>query len=100
MIMMEKDYNRLKTWLPPLMKRANLTAEKLGMKVGVSRTAVYNWMSDSDRPEPETMAKVCRVLGVPLQDGLRQYTPKKRGNPYFGPDNPWNREKSLRTRKR
>jgi transcriptional regulator with XRE-family HTH domain len=83
------DYNNLGNWLPPLLKKAGLTTEQLSQKIGTSRTTVYNWLTDECRPTEETMARTCRLLGVPLEEGLRQYMPRKRGNPYFGPNNPW-----------
>lgn len=86
---MEKDYNHLKKWLPPLVKKLGLTFEQFARKSKVSRTAIYNYMSDADRPESDTMVRMCRILGVPFEEGLRQYTPKKRGNPNFGPDSPY-----------
>jgi transcriptional regulator with XRE-family HTH domain len=94
---MEKDFNLLGTWLPPLVKKTGLTFEQFARKVKVSRTAIYAYMVDNNRPETQTMVRICRVLGVPLEEGLRQYTPKKRGNPNFGPDNPYTRGLKRRT---
>jgi transcriptional regulator with XRE-family HTH domain len=59
-------------------------------RIKTGRTTIYNWLSDQRRPTEETMARVCRELKVPLEEGLRQYTPRPRGNPPFGPNNPWN----------
>jgi transcriptional regulator with XRE-family HTH domain len=86
---MRGDYNNLGNWLPPLLKKAGLTPEQLSQRIGASRTTVYNWLSDKCRPGEETMARACRELKVPLEEGLGQYTPRPRGNPYFGPNNPW-----------
>jgi transcriptional regulator with XRE-family HTH domain len=78
---MEKDFNHLNKWIPKRLAERGWSVEKLANHSGISRTAVYRWMYDDDRPEEETMLKVCRALDVPLEEGLRQYVPKKKGRP-------------------
>ena len=46
--------------------RAGLTQTALAQRVGVSRTAVVNWESGSNRARPsaERLEEVCRITGV------------------------------------
>ena len=50
-------------------------------QAGLSRAAIYLYLSDQCRPTPFHMAKMCRVLGVPIREGLAQYVPKPSGRP-------------------
>lgn len=77
----KNDYNHLKAWMLPMLQDRGLSIEKFSDLVGVSKTVVYNWMHDLNRPTEETMVVVCRELGRPLEEGLRQYTPKPLGRP-------------------
>lgn len=63
------------------MKEAGLTVDKLANRSGISRTAIYKWMYDEDRPTEDSMVKLCHALGVNLQEGLREYVPKRNGRP-------------------
>lgn len=76
------DYNRLPQWLPEKIAATGFTVEQVGNRIGVSRTSMYGYLLGSYRPTSQTMVKLCRVLGVPFEEGLKQYTPKKRGRPY------------------
>jgi len=67
--MMEKNFNNLGKWLPPRMEKRGLTAEKLSQMTGISRSSVYNYLIDACRPSTQTMVKICRVLGEPLEAG-------------------------------
>ena len=96
---MAKDYSHLPVWLRRQLRRVGLTPEKFGQRAKVSRISVYAYLSDRSRPSEQTMAKICRVLGVPFAEGLRQYTPKAVGNPNFGPDNPYVRGPRARRRR-
>lgn len=79
--MFNRDFNHLEDWLLPKLRDRKLSVEKFANFVGVSRAAVYHWLKDETRPDPETMVSVCQVLGVPLEEGLRQYTPRPEGRP-------------------
>jgi transcriptional regulator with XRE-family HTH domain len=78
---MAKDFNHINRWLPPLLKSKGLTMEKFSRKVKVSRAAVYAYMTDRNRPDSQIMLRMCRVLGVPFEEGLKQYVPKQVGRP-------------------
>jgi transcriptional regulator with XRE-family HTH domain len=79
---MAKDFNNLAKWIPARMKEAGIeTVEKLANRAGLSRTAIYRWFYDQDRPSEDSMLKICRVVGVSLEEGLSQYSPKKVGRP-------------------
>lgn len=79
--MKERDFSNLNVWLPRKAKTAKLTFEQIAHRVGISRTMMYEYVSDLSRPTEQTMLKMCRVLGVPFEQGLSQYTPKKIGRP-------------------
>jgi transcriptional regulator with XRE-family HTH domain len=75
------DYNRIKLWLLPILDSKGMSVESFARLVGISRATVYFYLSDKHRPDEQVMAQICRVLGVPFEEGLRQYTPKKWGRP-------------------
>lgn len=76
------DFSRLPTWLPKQLARIKLTKEQFAHRVGVSRTTIYRYLYDMDRPSEGTMLRICRVLDIPFEEGLRQYVPKKNGAPF------------------
>ena len=78
----KRDFNHIKQWLDPHLERLNLTPELFARKCDLSRSSIYFYREDVSRPTEETMARMCRVLGVPFEEGLAQYTPKKNGRPY------------------
>ena len=45
-------------------KRAGLSQEQLGEKLGVSRQAVSKWESDQTNPDVAYVAQMCRLLEV------------------------------------
>jgi transcriptional regulator with XRE-family HTH domain len=73
------DYNHLKEWLLPKIEKMGLSVEKFSRLAKISRASVYYWFGDVTRPDDQTMARVCQVVGAPLEEGLRQYTPKPEG---------------------
>ncbi len=52
---------RLKTALTPRMTQA-----KLAERLGVSQQAVSSWLHGRARPEPEKMAAIEKILGIPM----------------------------------
>lgn len=78
---MNNDFNHIADWLRPLLDSQGMSVEELAQRAGITRTAIYNYIGDHNRPTEQSMAKICHVLGVPLEEGLRQYTPKKNGRP-------------------
>ena len=81
LIIMERNFNHLNVWLPKKLKQAGLTVEQLSFKAKCSRASLYYYMQDINRPETQVMVRICHVFGVPLSEGLRQYTPKQVGRP-------------------
>lgn len=77
----QADYNRIKEWLIPILEGKGMTIEQLASAVGVTRSVIYYYIHDKSRPSEKVMISMCRVLGVPAEEGLRQYTPKKVGRP-------------------
>ncbi len=80
---MLKDFNNLGSWLPKQLKRypGGISVERLANRAGISRTALYRWMQDQDRPDEQSMIRVCQALGLPPEEGFRQYVPKREGRP-------------------
>lgn len=76
---MGKDFSNLGDWLPKQLRRVGLSVEQLARLAGLSRASVYFYIDDTCRPTEQSMVKICSVLGVPLDVGLRQYTPRQIG---------------------
>jgi DNA-binding XRE family transcriptional regulator len=76
-----EDYNHIAVWLDPHLIRLGLSVEKFADRCQVSRASLYFYLKDTCRPSTGVMARICRVLGVPLEEGLRQFTPRKGGRP-------------------
>ena len=72
------DFNHIERWLLPKLAARGLSIERFAREVGVTRTSVYYYLSDHNRPTTQTMARMCKFLSVPLEDGLKQYTPRSR----------------------
>jgi transcriptional regulator with XRE-family HTH domain len=75
------DFNNIKQWLLPKLEERGLTVEELANKIGVTRAAVYFWLNDTTRPSESAMKRICDLLGLPFEEGLAQYTPKRVGRP-------------------
>jgi len=47
------------------------------------KTSVYFYLNDRSRPNPDTMAKLCEVLGIPYAEGVALYcTPRNAGRQF------------------
>ena len=79
--MIEGKENTIREWLVPQLQSMGLTPEQFANMVGISRASLYFYFTDRSRPDTGTMAVMCEVLGVPLEEGLRQYIPKQVGRP-------------------
>jgi DNA-binding phage protein len=66
---MAKDFNNLNVWIPKQLERVGKGVEQLANEAGISRTAIYRWMYDQDRPTTQSMAKIVHVLKVSLSEG-------------------------------
>ena len=77
----EKDFNYIREWLLPMLSDRGQSVEQFARKCGLSRASLYFYLVDKTRPESSTMKKMCEVLGVPFEEGLAQYSPKKIGRP-------------------
>lgn len=78
---MDRDFNHIQQWLDPQLDRLGLSIEQFANVCGISKASVYFYRDDKYRPNTGIMSKMCKVLGVPLEEGLRQYTPRKAGRP-------------------
>jgi ribosome-binding protein aMBF1 (putative translation factor) len=77
----ETDYNHIREWLEPQLEQLDISKEEFARRCGLSRALIYFYCNDKNRPDEQSMAKMCQVLGVDLEEGLRQYTPKRNGRP-------------------
>jgi transcriptional regulator with XRE-family HTH domain len=83
------NYNNIKLWLlgdpdkeiEGLLTKRNISVEQLARAAGLSRHAVYLYINDQRRPSTEAMRRICNALGVPHEEGLRQYVPSRLGRP-------------------
>jgi transcriptional regulator with XRE-family HTH domain len=78
---MDRNFNNLGTWLPPLIEKTGMSYEQFARAVGRTRVMIYNYIKDINRPDEQTMIRMCQVLGVPVEEGMGQYTPRKVGRP-------------------
>lgn len=77
-----QDRNQLPEWLPSKIAATGFTVEQVGNRTGVSRSAMYEYLTGKSRPTSQTALKLSRVLGVAFEEILKQYTPAKRGRPF------------------
>lgn len=93
---MSKDFNHINQWLTQKLDERGVSVEQLANISGLSKASLYFYMTDRRRPDEQAMAKICHALSglmvtdlqgnqfmqeVPFEEGLRQYTPRKRGRP-------------------
>lgn len=76
-----RDYSRLDKWLPEVIYKTGMSVEHFSYKAGISKQSLYFYMADKYRPSTQIMARICRTAGVPLEEGLQQYTPRRNGRP-------------------
>jgi len=58
--------------LSETLKTKGLTSNALAMRLGISSTAVWNWVHGNTKPKPEMLIRVSHELGVSpewLRDG-------------------------------
>jgi transcriptional regulator with XRE-family HTH domain len=78
---MNTSENTIKEWLLPKLEERGQSVEEFANEIGISRASLYFYFTDKCRPDDETMAAICHSLNVPLEEGFRQYVPKKEGRP-------------------
>jgi transcriptional regulator with XRE-family HTH domain len=76
-----QGHNNIRQWLEPQLDKNEWSVESFARKCGITRAAIYLFLSGQNTPSEQTMAKMCKALGRPLQEGLSQYTPKPKGRP-------------------
>jgi DNA-binding phage protein len=77
--MAQRDFNNLAQLLKPVMKKRGMSVENLAKKAGLSRMTIYAWFDDSNRPDTQSLARVCKVLKLPLTKALRMYSVRSQG---------------------
>jgi transcriptional regulator with XRE-family HTH domain len=70
---MEKE-SYLGPWIKAHMTSLGISAEELGNRVGVSRSAIYYYLNDKDRPRFGIITKICEVFGVPVEEATKLYS--------------------------
>jgi transcriptional regulator with XRE-family HTH domain len=84
-----KDFNRIAEWMDPKVREMGLSIEQFSRLCGLSKAVICFYREDIHRPSEQAMIKICRVLGVPPEEGLQQYTRRKNGRPVLNnPRNP------------
>lgn len=49
-------------------RKAGMTQEELGKKIGVSGSSMAQWENDLRNPKLDTLQRIASALGVPVQD--------------------------------
>lgn len=49
-------------------KKAGMTQEELGKKIGVSGSSMAQWENDLRNPKLDTLQRIASALGVPVQE--------------------------------
>lgn len=49
-------------------KKAGMTQEELGSKLGVSGSSIAQWENDLRNPKLDTLQRIASALGVPVQE--------------------------------
>ena len=49
-------------------KKAGMTQEELGKKIGVSGSSMAQWENDLRNPKLDTLQRIAAALGVPVQE--------------------------------
>jgi transcriptional regulator with XRE-family HTH domain len=75
------DFNHIKEWLLPKLDERGMSVEQFANGCGITRGMLYFYLADKHRPSEQVMVKMCQILGVPLEEGLNQYIPRKSGRP-------------------
>jgi len=79
--MAKHNGNQIREWLVPKLAAREMSIAQLASAIGVSRAAVYLYLNDQSRPTGYHMARICQVLGVPIEEGLSTYVPRRPGRP-------------------
>ena len=79
--MAKENHSAIRDWLLPKLAAKEMSVAQLATAIGVSRAAVYLYLNDQSRPTGYHMARICQVLGVPIEEGLGVYVPKRTGRP-------------------
>ena len=87
----DDGFNKLNEWLlgDPhaeeenkrlgLLRVKGLSVEALARKMGLTRMAVYRYLTDQGRPSLKSLMKMCEILEVPLADGASYVTHRNPG---------------------
>jgi transcriptional regulator with XRE-family HTH domain len=57
----------------------NMSVEKFAREIGVTRTSVYFYLNNRSRPTRDTLVKICKILGIPMSEGVKICTPRESG---------------------
>lgn len=76
-----KEFNKLPKWLSKKLAEKEITVEHFAWKAKISRVSIYYYLSGHSKPSTQTMVRICQELGVPLEEGFRQFSPSTIGRP-------------------
>lgn len=85
----------LSEWLKKKLEDKNMSIARLAFETGLSRTIIYYYLEDVNRPGKENLQKICDVLGADINEAIGLYTIKKIGRP-VGSVKRWGREQILK----
>jgi len=74
-------YNHLREYLLPKLAEREMSIEEFARAIDVTRACVYFYLDDRTRPREQVAIRMSQVLGVPAEEVMRQYTPRKVGKP-------------------
>jgi DNA-binding XRE family transcriptional regulator len=73
------DFNNLKPWLEKHLALRSMSIEQLANASDLTRASIYFYMNDRARPSAKAIGRICIALNVSIEEGLAQYTMRKRG---------------------
>lgn len=73
--------NTLKEWLTPKLEDLGLSVKDFSLEIGVDESTIRKYFSDARRPSREVIVKICRYIGVPVEEGAAQFESNKVGRP-------------------
>jgi transcriptional regulator with XRE-family HTH domain len=54
-----------------ILKQKGLSVEWLGRKSNLSRMSIYHYMNGECVPTYDSLTRICKTLGVPLEEALK-----------------------------
>lgn len=58
-------------------RKAGMTQEELGKKIGVSGSSMAQWENDLRNPKLDTLQRIASALGVPVQELISDWEARR-----------------------